>query len=153
MGRGCLWIPVHESVSVCSNDMQRHCLHWTLLQPSLKIVFGCSFCPKSIFLFFFFLASLLTAAAQNCSDFCKRRKLPCFELKILLYRVNWKKITWPANTWIFPRHYNKSLSKLKMGPKKAFQKTKWVPSQRLAITDLSGQCLKTVISLFSLFML
>ena len=61
---------------------------------------------------------MLTAAAQNGSDFCKRRKLPSFELEILLYRVNWKKITGPANTWTFPRHYIKSLPKLKMGPKK-----------------------------------
>ena len=70
---------------------------------------------------------MLTAAAQNGSDFCKHRKLHSFELKIRLYRVNWKKITWPANTWIFPRRYIKSFPKLKMGPKKLSKKPNEYP--------------------------
>ena len=60
---------------------------------------------------------MLTAAAQNGFDFCKRRKLPSLELKNSPVPSQLEKITWPTNTWIFPRRYIKSLPKLKMGPK------------------------------------
>ena len=67
---------------------------------------------------------MLTAAAQNGSDFCKRRKLPSFELKILLYRVNWKKNHLAGKYMdISPTLYQK-LAKIKNGAQKAFQKNK-----------------------------
>ena len=67
---------------------------------------------------------MFTAAAQNGSDFCKRRKLPSFELKILLYRVNWKKNHLAGKYMdISPTLYQK-LAKIKNGAQKAFQKTK-----------------------------
>ena len=78
---------------------------------------------------------MLTAAAQNGSDFCKRRKLPLFELKILLYRINWKKKNHLAGKHmdISPTLYQK-LAKIKNGTQKAFQK-----KQMSTLTD-SGDC-------------
>ena len=60
---------------------------------------------------------MLTAAAQNGSDFCKRRKLPSFELKILLYRVNWKKSLGRQTHGYFPDIISKACQNLKLGPK------------------------------------
>ena len=90
---------------------------------------------------------MLTAAAQNGSDFCKRQKLPSFELKILLYRVNWKKNLAGKYMDISPTLYQK-LAKIKNGAQKAFKKNKMSTlseSQTLAIADLSGQCFKTFV--------
>ena len=50
---------------------------------------------------------------------------------------------------ISPTLYQK-LTKIKNGAQKAFQKSKWVPSQTLAIADLSGQCYVTIFAFYAL---